>query len=190
MARPFDFNDLITGFSVNQLSQLFNLDRRTVSERLRDTPPSGTRSQHPVWKIKDAAPLLLEGYMYSGQVDERAKLQRADKEKDYWDAMLKQQKFLENEKDLWRTDKNIEVFASTFKQFREAVTVFSDRMEHEADLPDKQVDLVKQFCDSLLSDARERLLQMDTGEDDVPGMSTAESLRADNRAAMDELGLL
>lgn len=175
MARPFEFADLITGFSINQLSQLFSLDRRTVSERLRGLAPSGYRANHPVYKIADAAPLLIDGYLYADQVDERTKLQNAGREKDLWDAALKKQKFMEQEGDLWRTDKVVQVLADMFKLFRESVTVFVDALEHESDLPPPIVAKAKAFGDALLAGLRERLLALDTGFDDQPGYRTHEA---------------
>lgn len=190
MARPFKFDDLLVGFSINQLAQLFDLDRRTVSDRLRAIEPSGSRSQHPVYKIKDAAPLLCEGYAKAGSLDKLAATKGAAAEKDYWDARLKEQKFRENNGDLWRTTKIVEVFSSVFRKIRESVVVFVDMLEHEADLPPKQVVKVKNFGDALLTELRDKLLQLDTGSDDHPGM-TLDDQSADEQLANDlsDLGL-
>lgn len=184
MAKPFDFSDLIVGFSINQLSQLFNLDRRTVGERLRNVPASGYRAQHPVYKITDAAPLLIDGYMTTGEVDERSRLMNAAREKDLWDSKLKQQKFKEINGDLWRTDLVMRIFVEVFKKFRESVVVFSDAMEHESGLSPEQIDKTKVFCDRVLTDVRDGLNVMEDLWDDEPGFEQPILCESD-----DDLGL-
>lgn len=166
MAKSQEFSELLRGASINQLSQLFELDRRTVADRLRGVTPSGRRSTFPIYRIADVAELLVSGYMSEEQLTEAQKRQRADKEKDYWDARLKEQKFLENQGDLWRTDKVIEVLSTVFKEFREAMVQFVDKIEHESDLPTHLVNKTKSFSDGLLVELREKLVMMDTHEDD------------------------
>lgn len=192
MAKPFNFNDLLIGFSINQLAQLYNLDRRTVTERLREVDPNGERSGHPVYRMKDAAPLLCEGYVKHETLKEMAKAKGSAAEKDYWDARLKQQKYLENNGDLWRTSKVIDILGKVFKTVRENVVVFIDSLEHEADLPPKQIAKVKAFGDHLLTETREGLLQMDTGDDDQPGLvdESPEPEEDETTREMRELGLL
>lgn len=170
MARQFDFKDLLVGASINQLGQMFDLDRRTVTDRLKGIDPSGKRGGHPIYKISEVAPLLINGYMTEDQVDEKRRRMKASEEKDYWEAQNKRLKFLESNGDLWRTERVVEVFAAVFKQFRETVVVFIDNLEHESDLPPETVDKVKKFGDGLLVEVREKLLTLDIeNEDDHPG---------------------
>jgi len=159
--KASEFAELVKGASVNQLAQLFDLDRRTVANRLRDVQPCGKRNSFPIYKISEVAELLVVGYMTGDQVSETQKRQRADKEKDYWDAKLKEQKYLENMGDLWRTERIVEVFSVVFKQIRESVTVFLDALEHESGLPPKQIEKAKFFGDALLVEMRDHLMSLD-----------------------------
>lgn len=161
-----EFTELLQGASINQLGQLFNLDRRTVADRVKESKPSGTRGGFPVYKISEVAEMLVHGYMTGDQVSEAQKRKTADKEKDYWDAKLKEQKFLENDGDLWRTQKVLEVFASVFKLFRESMVVYLDNLEHESGLPVEAIEKTKTITDGLLVELREKLHVMDTHEDD------------------------
>jgi len=170
------YADIVHGASINQLAELFAMDRRTVTDRLRGLTPSGVRASHPIYKVSEAAPLLLE----VGAGTRRA----AEREKDYWDAQLKKQKFEENAGDLWRTSKVVQIFAQVFKQFRESTVVFIDALEHESGLPPEVIVKAKTFGDTLLNDTRQKLLVMDTGEDEsMPDESDAD-------AELRELGLL
>lgn len=180
MAATITYQDLVKGFSINQLAELFAMDRRTVTDRLRDVEPAGLRSSHPIYRLMDAAPKLSG----DGQVQTR---RNATNEKDYWDAQLKKQKFEENAGDLWRTDKVVEVFAGVFKVFRENVTVFVDRLEHETGLPPEMIESAKSFGDHLLKETRAKLLAMDTSEDSDQG--DTEGTPDDEEAFLADLGL-
>lgn len=159
MAATITYSDLVKGFSINQLAELFEMDRRTVTDRLRDVEPSGTRASHSVYRMVDAAPKLLG----VGENSVKTSIRNAN-EKDYWDAQLKKQKFEENAGDLWRTDKVVEILASVFKVFREGVTVFVDRLEYESNLPPEMIESAKTFGDFLLTETRAKLVAMDTNE--------------------------
>ncbi len=180
MAATLTYQDLVKGFSINQLAELFGMDRRTVTDRLREVTPSGTRASHPIYRMVDAAPKLVG----DGEIQTR---RNASSEKDYWDAQLKKQKFEENAGDLWRTDKVVEIMAGVFKVFREGVTVFVDRMEHESNLPPEIIETTKAFGDHLLTETRAKLLAMDTGEDDDQGNTSGTP--DDEDALLSELGL-
>lgn len=189
--KASEFAELVRGASINQLAQLFDLDRRTVADRLKEVQPCGRRNSFPIYKIADVAELLVSGYMTQDQLSEAQKRKRADKEKDYWDAKLKEQKYLENMGDLWRTEKIIEVFAEVFKQIRESVVVFLDALEHEADLPPKQVEKAKHFGDALLVEMRDKLMTLDldpTGEHVLPEAKAEPTPVTEDELA--ELGLL
>ncbi len=164
-SKASDFQQLIRGASINQLGQLFDLDRRTVADRLKDVQPCGTRSTFPIYKISEVAELLVVGYMGAGKLSEAQKLKRAGSEKDYWDSQLKRQKYMENMGDLWRTEKVIEVFADVFKLFRETVVVFADEMEHESGLSNAQIEKVKGFCDGLLIEVQSKLVGLEIPEE-------------------------
>src|SRR5690606_14137064 len=125
------YPDLVKGFSINQLAELFGMDRRTVTDRLRAVEPAGTRAGDSIYRMVDAAPKLVG----DGSIRSR---RDSSSEKDYWDAQLKKQKFEENAGDLWRTDKVIVMLSEVLKLFREGVTIFVDNMEHEPGLAQDQ----------------------------------------------------
>lgn len=156
------------------------MDRRTVTDRLREVEPAGTRASHPIYRMVDAAPKLIG----DGEVQSR---RSAANEKDFWDAQLKKQKFEENAGDLWRTDKVVEILAGVFKVFRENVTVFVDRLEHETGLPPEMIESAKSFGDHLLTETRAKLLEIDTGENQDEG--DTEDTPEDINAILSDLGL-
>lgn len=161
MAAPYTFADLLRGASINQLAELFDLDRRTVTERLRDLKPCGTRATFPIYKVREAAMLLTERYVYNDKGElVRNEKRKQESDKDYWDGQLKKQKFEENAGDLWRTEKVVTAISEILKLFREGLTTFVDNMEYDSGLPPEQVAKVRAFSDNLLTYCRERLLEL------------------------------
>lgn len=50
------------GWSIARLAEEFGMDRRTATKRLREAevPPMGKRSGHDVYRLRDAAPALVD----------------------------------------------------------------------------------------------------------------------------------
>jgi hypothetical protein len=171
MPVQYTFADIVRGASINQLAELFELDRRTVTDRLRDLKPCGTRSTFPIYKVREASALLLERYVYNDRgelvLNEKRK---QESDKDYWDGQLKKQKYEENAGDLWRTEKVVVVVSEILKLFRESVTVFIDSLEYDSGLPAAQVAQARVFGDNLLATCRQKLLELqaDTLEPETP----------------------
>lgn len=196
-----DFDNILKGASIRQLSLLFDLSRDTVQTRIRnsDIEPSGTRLSQPIYRVSEVAQLLVQPYLPRDQALRSPSIQQrnAATEKDYWDAQLKRQKFMENAGDLWRTEKVIQTLSEVFKQIRESVIVFLDAMEHESGLPHDQIEKSKQFGDTLLQNMRDRLVSMGTtpvGDhdvpDDIPGVVTkSESVTDDFDDFIRDLGI-
>lgn len=191
------FEELLDGLSVNQLAKLFGLDRRTVSNRLQQAGAQASstarRQGYKLYKVCDVAEILIEPYATPANLrDQVTVLKHSGNHKDYWDAMLKRQKFLLENKDLWRTERVIEVFSEVFKQFRETCVVFSDNIEHESDLPPEIIDKTKKFIDALLIEIREKLLVMDLDpslEKDNPGEPDDKGNQAETECDLSDLGL-
>jgi len=191
--KASEFAELVRGASVNQLAQLFDLDRRTVANRLKDVQPCGKRNSFPVYKISEVAELLVVGYMSEDKLTKAQQLKHAGNEKDYWDSQLKRIKYLENTGDLWRTERIVEVFAMVFKQIRESTTVFIDALEHESGLPPKQIDKAKHFGDALLVEMRDKLLTLEldpVGEHDFASDPFTETHDESDDEDLKSLGLL
>lgn len=184
-----EFQELLRGATVNQLAQLFEVDRREVTTRLRNVDPVGFRGQSPIYRVSQVAEVVIFGERGGEALSEAQRRKQASQEKDFWDAQLKRQKFLEQAGDLWRTERVVEVMATIFKLFRESVVVFVDELEHESGLPLEQVQKAKGFADGLLVEMRGQLLdmQISPGDDhDVPADEPVASVDAE----LSRMGLL
>lgn len=143
-------------FRINQLAQMFGLDRKTVAKRLRDVPPdsqavNGARHEKR-YTIRKAAPYLVEH-----QELLRAAAPEIDPEdlppeaaKHYWDAKLKEQTYLAREGHLWDDEAVLEAFSAVFKPLANKLRAVSDTLERRAGLNSRQASVVDELCDELL----------------------------------------
>jgi phage terminase Nu1 subunit (DNA packaging protein) len=63
-------------WSVSGLSVEFGIDRRTVAGRLRDLEPCDERGRTKLYRMKDAAPLLVEASQSGGDVAARERARK------------------------------------------------------------------------------------------------------------------
>lgn len=152
---------LFDGVSISVLAAIFGKDKRTVSQAIRDVPASDIRDGHPVYKIADVAPYLvnpivnIEEYLANlNPKDLPPQLQ-----KDFWAAQLARQKFEINKGELWSTDQVIQALAEVFKKLKTSALLFSDTVEARTELTERQRKVINELVDALLDDTRKSLLE-------------------------------
>lgn len=152
---------LFNGCSVSMLGQIFNLDNREVARRIVDLKKSGDRDGFPVYDLAAAARYLvdpiinIQAYILSLKpADLPVPLQKA-----YWEGLLSKQKWQENAKDLWRTEKVMDVFVDTFKKLRATLVMFDDSVEAAVGVNEAQRKMIRLLADRLLDDIRESLVE-------------------------------
>lgn len=163
MAAPkIDYEEeFFDGMTVPRLAQLFRLDRRTVSEKLRPLRPTGERRGAPTYHVVDAAPYLvepiidIEEYLKNiGPGDLPAALQAQ-----YWNAQNGKLKYKEQAGDLWRTQQVLEVFTGAFRSLSQSLRLLADRVEAQTGLtPEQRAIIEKEISDKALNTLRKRLI--------------------------------
>lgn len=164
MAAPkIDYEEeFFDGMTVPRLAQLFRLDRRTVTEKLRPLRPTGDRRGAPTYHIVDAAPYLvdpiidIEKYLQNiGPGDLPAALQAQ-----YWNAQNGKLKYKEQAGDLWRTQQVLEVFTGVFRSLTQSLRLLADRVEAQTGLtPEQRAIIEKEVSDKALDMLRKRLIE-------------------------------
>lgn len=163
MAAPkIDYEEeFFDGMTAPRLAQLFRLDRRTVSEKLRPLRPTGERRGAPTYHVVDAAPYLvepiidIEEYLKNiGPGDLPAALQAQ-----YWNAQNGKLKYKEQAGDLWRTQQVLEVFTGAFRSLSQSLRLLADRVEAQTGLtPEQRAIIEKEISDKALNTLRKRLI--------------------------------
>lgn len=164
MAAPkIDYEEeFFDGMTVPRLAQLFRLDRRTVTEKLRPLRPTGDRRGAPTYHIVDAAPYLvepivdIEKYLQNvGPGDLPASLQAQ-----YWNAQNGKLKYKEQAGDLWRTQQVLEVLTGVFRSLTQSLRLLADRVEAQTGLtPEQRAIIEKEISDKALDMLRKRLVE-------------------------------
>lgn len=159
-----DANEMIHGgVTVATLGEIFHLDSRDVKKRLRGkvNPCSGTRDTYLKYRIREAAPYLVDGMIDAEQLLQNVQpnkwppvLQDA-----FWKAQNNKQKWEENRGDLWRTDRVYEVVAEAFKEVRLMILMFSDTIAQRTELTPRQRTILQELGDGLIESLGRRLTE-------------------------------
>lgn len=164
MAAPrIDYEEeFFDGMTIPRLAQLFRLDRRTVTEKLRPLRPTGDRRGAPTYHVADAAPYLvepivdIEKYLQNvGPGDLPPALQAQ-----YWNAQNGKLKYKEQAGDLWRTSQVLEVLTGVFRSLTQSLRLLADRVESQTGLTTEQRAIIeKEISDKALDMLRKRLVE-------------------------------
>lgn len=162
-APKIDYEEeFFDGMTVPRLAQLFRLDRRTVTEKLRPLRPTGDRRGAPTYHIVDAAPYLVEPIVdiakYLAEVgpgDLPAPLQAQ-----YWNAQNSKLKYKEQSGDLWRTQQVLEVLTGVFRSLTQSLRLLADRIEAQTGLtPEQRAIIEREVSDKAIDMLRKRLVE-------------------------------
>ena len=164
MAAPkIDYEEeFFNGMTIPRLAQLFRLDRRTVTEKLRPLRPTGERRGAPTYHVVDAAPYLvdpivdIEEYLKNiGPSDLPPSLQAQ-----YWNAQNGKLKYKEQAGDLWRTQQVLEVLTGVFRSLTQSLRLLADRVEAQTGLtPEQRAIIEREVSDKAIDMLRQRLIE-------------------------------
>lgn len=170
---------LYQGVTVTDLSILFRMDPRTIQSKIISVKACGTRGVSPIYQIRDVTPFLVRP---AGNIEEYIKKMRHNDlpallTKEFWNGQRAKQRFMEDEGDLWRTDRVVEVLATVFKTVKMNLLLLPDQIERRSVLSDHQREELRNLIDATLETTREALVK-EFGEDDGsrtgPGIASAE----------------
>lgn len=145
---------LFQGLTVAQLAVAFGLGPQVVARRLVAVEPSGRRGRFSTYKLKEAAPFLVEA---QGDIEERIKRMNhrdlpPQLAKEFWTALRARQAYEEAERDLWRTSDVMATLADAFKALRMSLLLMPDTLEREATLSETQRERLQTIIDTALED--------------------------------------
>lgn len=158
-----DITPTYRGVTVNWLHDAFRMDKTTIKKKLaRLEPISYQRGNTPLFDFVQAA-----SYLVRPRVDlkEYIKTLRPedlpnDLQKEYWDALLKRQKYMRQAGELWHTNDVIEVFGEAFKQIKTASQLWINQLDRTTGLTPTQLKTLESLVDQLLDDLHTRLTDM------------------------------
>lgn len=159
---------LYEGASISQLGRLFGMDNRTVTAKLGvAVSPCGKRMGHPIYQVRDAAVFLVEHDLEFDDVEKiAAYMQKADPNrlpraltKEFWQAMLNRQKYLEQAGDLWPTERVVEVCSEIYKLIQMPLRLGRDTVANEQELTPRQQQILTQVLDGISEELYQAVIE-------------------------------
>ena len=150
------------GATMTDLRYMFGLKHGEVRIKLASLKPCGERSGFPIYKIRDAARLLVPPADDAEQVARILRMAHTELpntlRKEFWQAETSRQKFQREAGDLWATSEIVEFVGGAFKTLRLSLQLLADAVEREGTLTDTQRLTIQRLVDATLDDMRERMI--------------------------------
>lgn len=150
------------GVTTYWLAQVFGMTSETVRKRLADVAPVEVHGKSNRYRVRDAAPYLvepkidIEAYMKNMKAGDLPALLQ----KEIWDARLKRQKWEAQAGDLWHTEDVIAVLSEVFATIKSTVQLWPDTVERTVGLADDQRELLVNMGDTLQDEIYRKLQEM------------------------------
>lgn len=142
------------GCNLTQLCAIFKMDRRTVTEKIRDVSPTGQRSGYPIYLIHEVAPHLVKP-----AYDVETYLRRMNHKdlppmlsKEFWAGLKAKQDYQLKEGDLWPTSEVIIAVTDLFKTLKMSMQLIMDSIERDTVLTHAQRSRMMSLVDGALND--------------------------------------
>lgn len=155
---------LNVGATVYDLAAIFEVSTKTVMRKVPGrVSPSTPAGQTPVrYQIREAAPFLCkldhidpEEYLKNLTPETLPpKLQKA-----YWDGLNARQVYEENRKDLWRTQKVVEVLGEVAKPIKMALLMLKEEVGQKTVLTTEQAAYIEGRVDAMLQQVHDGLIE-------------------------------
>ncbi|AEG53103.1 hypothetical protein [Sinorhizobium meliloti] len=150
------------GVTLDWLSKVFGMSRKNVIEALRPCPVLRMHSNGGAYyDLKVAAAYLVKPERELAQVlaDLKADDLPEKLRESFWNAKLKEMKFLALAGDLWPTESVLEVLSQTFTMIRTKVQLWTDNIEDAHPMTTEQRELQQKLADQLLGDIKTALVE-------------------------------
>lgn len=176
---------LFNGVTMSEAEVIFRMDPRTMLTRMAGAvKPSGNRNGTATYLIREMAPYLVKPVGDMGEFIKRANPRDLPPllQKEYWNGQRARQTFLEQEGQLWRTERVAATLADAFKEVRSMLLLLPDQIALKTSLSDRQRDEIGEQIDATISSIQKQLIEAFSGDpdqQDQPGSYFDEEARAD-----------
>lgn len=149
------------GATPSELGMMFGMTPQEVNKRIvGKIIPTKTEHKLPRYNIGEAAPFLC-----NVQFDVEAYLKELSParmpvglQKAFWAGLRSRQDYEENQGDLWRTQRVIEVLAEVFKPISMSLQMLVDEVEQTTELTPKQREIIIKIADKMRGNAHRALV--------------------------------
>lgn len=198
MAKKTEVIDDITrailydGANLSQLGNLFRMDHRVLVEKLTKggCQPSGIRNGVNIYAVHEVAPYLVKPAYDIEEYLKRMHHNDLPKHlsKEFWAGLRSRQEYKQKEGDLWPTSRVVQVMGGVMKLIKMSARLMSDQVDRQAELSDRQRQIVKSQCDGMLEEAYRSILEaFATQPSNMSVIEESEEMIADVKGDDDEL---
>ena len=169
MAKATERTDDITkaiiydGANLSQLGSLFRMDHRVLVEKLTKggCKPVGTRNGVDIYAVHEVAPYLVKPAYDIEEYLKRMHHNDLPKHltKEFWAGLRSRQEYEQKEGNLWPTSRVVEVMGGVMKLIKMSARLMSDQVDRQAELSDRQRQIVRSQCDGMLEEAYRTILE-------------------------------
>lgn len=163
MAKRTEQTDDITkailydGANLSQLTNLFRVDHRVLVEKLSKggCKPCGTRNGVDIYAVHEVAPYIVRPAYEIEEYIKRMHHNDLPKNvtKEFWAGLRSRQEYEQREGNLWQTSRVVEVMGGVMKLIKMSARLMVDQVDRQAELTDRQRQIVKSQCDGMLEEA-------------------------------------
>lgn len=151
------------GLSINQMSKLFEMDRRDISEKIEKAgiKPSGKNGPWDIYKLKEVMPAVVkplydvESYLLRMNPADLPKTLT----KEFWAAQRSKQEFDIKAGNLWATEDVVRDVGELLKLVKMSALLMVDSVERQVELSDKQRAIIKAGMDGMLIDLHKAIVE-------------------------------
>lgn len=159
---------IFDGCNLSQLCSIFKMDRRTITEKIREVSPAGERSGYAVYHIHEVAPYIVKP-MY----DVETYLKRMNHKdlpphltKEFWAALRTKQEYELKEGMLWRTDDVVLAVSELLKTLKMSMQLVRDTIERDTVLTETQSKRITSLMDGAMSEMADAVYERFNVESD------------------------
>lgn len=145
---------LYDGANLSQLGELFRMDHRSIVAKIHKCKPCGTRNGVDIYAVHEVAPYLvkpaydIETYIKKMHHNDLPKMLT----KEFWAGQRSRQEFEQREGNLWPTERVVEAVGGLMKMVKMSVRLMADAVDRQAELSDRQRQIVKAQGDGMLEE--------------------------------------
>ncbi|MFU1607308.1 DNA translocase FtsK [Sulfitobacter pontiacus] len=149
--------------SITFLSEVLRQDRKGITRKLATLPPIAQyRGNVPLYDFRQALEYLVKPKINAAEMIKKMGTDDLPMglQKDVWDARLKQQKWMEQAGDLWRTEEVLSVLGEAFQRLKTTTQLWIDQLAESHALPAEVRKDLTGMVDGLQKDLHATLVEM------------------------------
>lgn len=175
----FRVEDIVKGVTSTWCAHVWGITKRQAQAKLVLCPVFSHTKQGPLYALPEAAKYLSTPVAAPVDLERHLRTMRPEEmppqlQDQFWAMQLKKQKWEEENGDLWRTEKVMDVFSDTFMTIKASCQLWAEDLERTSGLSQEQRKTLTVLVDALQNEVRSKLLAGRVGEKVEPNSASTD----------------